>query len=78
MNSFHILGGLLALWALLVAFLGIARENFPGSRPAELAVGVISVVLVACAIGSAVITAAEEREEREHESKEHSGLVRPS
>ena len=78
MNSFHILGGMLALWALLVSFLGIARENFPGSRPAEVAVGVISVVLVAAAVGSAVITAAEERKEREHESEEHSALVRPS
>lgn len=77
MNAFHVLGGLLALWALLLAFLGITRENFPASKPAERAVAVISVVLVACAIGSAVITAAKEREERKHEGGEHSSLARP-
>ena len=77
MNSFHVLGGLLALWALLVSFLGITRENFPASKPAEGAVAAISVVLVACAIGSAVITAAEERKERERGGGEHSALVLP-
>lgn len=77
MNAFHILGGVLALWALLVSFLGITRENFPGSKSAERAVAAISVVLVLSAIGSAIITAAEERKEREHESEEHAALVRP-
>ena len=77
MNAFHILGGVLALWALLVSFLGITRENFPASKTAERAVAAISALLVASAIGSAVITAAQEREEREHESREHSALVAP-
>ena len=77
MNAFHVLGGLLAAWALLLSFLGITRENFPASKPAELAVAVISVVLVAGAIGSAVITAANERKEREHEGGEHAALLRP-
>ena len=77
MNAFHVLGGLLAGWALLVSFLGITRENFPASKTAERAVAAISAILVASAIGSAVITAANEREEREHESREHSALVRP-
>ena len=77
MNAFHVLGGLLALWALLLAFLGITRENFPASKPAELAVAVISVVLVAGAIGSAVITAANEQREGEREGGEHSALVAP-
>ena len=77
MNAFHVLGGLLAAWALLLSFLGITRENFPASKPAELAVATISVVLVACAVGSAVITAANERKEREHEGGEHAALLRP-
>ena len=77
MNAFHILGGVLALWAVLVSFLGITRENFPASKTAERAVAAISAVLVACAIGSAVITAANERKEREHEGGEHSALVPP-
>ena len=77
MNAFHVLGGLLAAWALLLSFLGITRENFPASKLGERAVAVISIVLVACAIGSAVITAAHERKEREHEEREHSAVVRP-
>ncbi len=75
MNAFHVLGGLLALWAVLVSFLGITRENFPASKLTERAVAAISVVLVACAIVSAVITAAQERDEREHGGGEHSALV---
>lgn len=76
-NSFHVLGGLLALWALLVSFLGITRENFPASRQAERAVAVISTVLVAGAIGSAVVTGANEKAEKEHEADEHSALAPP-
>lgn len=66
MNAFHILGGLLAVWALVVSFLGITRENWPNSKGTERAVAAISVVLVLLAIGSGVITAiAEEGEESE-------------
>jgi len=65
-NAFHILGGLLAVWALVVSFLGITRENWPNSKGTERAVAAISVVLVLLAIGSGVITAiAEEGEESE-------------
>ena len=69
MNAFHILGGLLAVWALVVSFLGITRENWPNSKGTERAVAAISVVLVLLAIGSGVITAiAEEGEESEEEA----------
>ena len=77
MNAFHILGGVLALWALLVSFLGITRENFPTSKAGERVVAAISVVLVAGAISSAVITAANERKERQHEGEEHAAVVLP-
>ena len=77
MNAFHVLGGLLALWALLLAFLGITRENFPASKPAERAVATISLLLVAGAIGSGIVTAANERKEREHEGGEHAAVVLP-
>ena len=80
MNEFHILGGLLAAWALLVSFLGITRENFPTTKGAERAVIAISVVLWMGAVGSAVKTAIEhEDHEKEHEKErgaEH-GLVLP-
>ena len=74
MNSFHVLGGVLALWALLVSFLGITRENFPASKPAERAVAAISVILVIGAIGSAILSAA--AEEKEEEAK-HGAFLLP-
>ncbi len=53
MGAFYIMGGLLAAWALLVSFLGVTRENFPGTRGGERAVVAISVVLTLAAIGAA-------------------------
>jgi hypothetical protein len=73
-NEFHVLGGLLALWAVIVSFLGITREGFPGSKGVERAIAAISVILVALAIGSAITSAASESEE-EHGSGEEAALV---
>ena len=64
MEVFYVLGGLLALWAVLVALLGIARHSFPGGRGGERIVIGISLLLVAGAIGSAVIASA--TQEGEH------------
>ena len=79
MNAFHVFGGLLAIWALIVSFLGITRENWPSKKGVERAVMAISITLVLCAIGSAVLTAVAERneEEEEHEKSEEHGLVLP-
>jgi hypothetical protein len=68
------MGGILALWALLVSFLGITRENFPATKGTERLVALISVVLVVAAIGAGVITAANEKEE---EGGEEAALVLP-
>ena len=76
MNAFHILGGLLALWALLVSFLGVTRENFPGTAGGERMVVAISVVLVLAAVGSGLVTAANEEEE-EPGGGEEAALVLP-
>ena len=75
MNAFHVLGGLLAVWALLVSFLGITREGFPVGRAQERLVATISILLVAGAIGSAIYTSATEEEEHE-DGGEESALVR--
>jgi len=61
MNAFHVIGGLTAIWAVVVAILGIRNEDFPGG--AEKIVGAISVLLVVSAISAAIITAATEEEE---------------
>ena len=51
---------MLAAWALLVSFLGVTRENFPGTTSAaERLVGSISIVLVVVAIGAAIYTGGE-------------------
>ena len=75
-NAFHVLGGVLAIWALLVSFLGVTRENFPATKGAERMVAAISVALVVAAIGAGLITAANEAEE-EDEGDEHAALVLP-
>ena len=71
MNAFHVVGGLLAAWALLVSFLGVTRENWPTSKGAERAVILISLTLFICAVGSAVLTGLSEEKEKEHEGGEH-------
>jgi hypothetical protein len=60
MNAFHVVGGLLAIWAVVVSFLGITREGFPKTAVAERLVMLISVVLVCGAIGTAVYVGATE------------------
>ena len=61
MNAFHVLGGLTAIWAVLVAVIGIRKEDFPGG--AEKIVGAISVLLVVGTISAAVLTSENEGEE---------------
>ena len=55
------MGGLTAIWAVVVAIIGIKNEDFPGG--AEKIVGAISVLFVVSAISAAVITSANEEEE---------------
>jgi hypothetical protein len=74
-NAFHVCGILFAAWALVVSFLGITRERFPGSDGAARIVGTVSVLLAVAAIGTAIYTAATEEEEPE-ESGEEQALVR--
>jgi predicted permease len=75
-NAFHVCGALLAIWALVVAVLGITREGFPASDRAARAVGAVSVVLTLLAIGTAIYTGAAEEEEHP-EGGDEAALVRP-
>ncbi|HEY1358383.1 MAG TPA: hypothetical protein VGF21_08770 [Thermoleophilaceae bacterium] len=63
MNAFHVCGGILACWALILSFIGITREDFPSSSGTAKLVGAISVVLVVAAIFSAIYVGATENEE---------------
>jgi hypothetical protein len=62
-NAFHVCGGILACWALILSFIGITREDFPSSSGTAKLVGAISVVLVVAAIFSAIYVGATENEE---------------
>jgi hypothetical protein len=72
-NAFHVFGGLFALWAVVLSFVGITRENFPPSAGAARVVGAISVLLAIATVGSAIITSA--NEEEEHEGGEEQALI---
>jgi hypothetical protein len=64
-NAFHVCGILFAAWALIASFLGITRENFPGSPASERLVAAISIILAAAAIGTGIYVSATEEEEDE-------------
>jgi hypothetical protein len=53
---FYILGGAAAVWAIVLFAVGMRSRDFPGSAGAQRAVMAISVVLVAAAMASAVLT----------------------
>jgi hypothetical protein len=55
---FYIAGGALALWAVVLATVGLARPAFPGDERGARAVMGVSFVLMAVAIAMAVITSA--------------------
>jgi hypothetical protein len=57
-EGFYIAGGALAAWALIVSALGVTREDFPRGAGGTRAVGAISIVLVAAAIGLAIYLSA--------------------
>ncbi len=60
------------MWALIVSFLGVVREDFPATRNAARLVGAISIVLVVAAIGSAIYLSA--TEEHEAGGEEHASV----
>jgi hypothetical protein len=59
-NAYHVCGVLFAAWAVIVSFLGVTRENFPGTAGAARLVGAVSVLLALATIGSAIYTGATE------------------
>jgi hypothetical protein len=74
-NAFHVCGGILAAWALVLSVIGITREDFPGSTAAARMVGAISILLVAAAIFSAIYVGATEKKNEDTGGK--SGTLLP-
>jgi hypothetical protein len=54
---FYIAGGLFAVWAMAIFFLGMRNDSFPGGERWARGVMAVSVVLMAAAMATAVITA---------------------
>jgi len=73
---FYIAGVLLAVWAVVLAFLGLSRASFPGGRTGERAVIGISVFLAAATVAMAVITASTEKPEKKRVVE--AGAVKPA
>jgi hypothetical protein len=59
-NAYHVCGIAFAVWAVLVSFLGITREDFPETPGAQRTVAAISILLAVATIGSAIYTGATE------------------
>ena len=55
-TAWYVAGGALAVWAVLVAAIGITQPEFPRNAGGRAAVIVISVLLVATAMAMAVVT----------------------
>ena len=76
-NAFHVIGGSFALWALLVSFIGVKRQDFPASQGAMRAVIAISILLFLGSVSSAVLTALHEHNKEEHKSAQEHALILP-
>jgi hypothetical protein len=53
---FYICGALLAVWAVVVAFMGLSRPEFPADVRESRAVMAISATLVIAAMTTALVT----------------------
>jgi hypothetical protein len=54
--AFYICGGIAAVWAIILFVVGMRSPTFPGSPAAARVVGLISVLVVAAAMASAVLS----------------------
>ena len=55
---FYIAGGLLVIWALALAAVGLTRPSFPGNQRGERGVIAVTFVLMILAMAMAVHTSA--------------------
>jgi hypothetical protein len=56
-TPFYLFGGVLAVWAVVLAGIGMTQATFPATINAKRGVMAISGVLMAAAMATAVITA---------------------
>jgi len=56
-TAFYVAGGLLAVWAVVLSAIGLRQPTFPRNESAKRGVMALSVLLVAAAMVTAVVTA---------------------
>ena len=56
-TAFYVAGAALAVWAVIVAFVGITQPEFPKNAAGRAGVIALTAVLVVGAMSTAVITA---------------------
>jgi hypothetical protein len=54
---FYVCGGVLVLWAVTLAAIGLRNPEFPGDLRGQRSVIAVSFVLVVIAIGAAILSA---------------------
>jgi hypothetical protein len=54
---FFVAGGVFAVWAMVLFVVGMRTPNFPGGQAAARGIMAVSLVLMAAAMATAVITA---------------------
>jgi hypothetical protein len=55
-TAWYIAGAVLAIYAVVLAFIGLRSPDFPFGKRGERGVIAVSVVLVVIAIGAAILT----------------------
>jgi hypothetical protein len=55
-TGFYVVGGALAVWAVVLGLIGLRSPDFPGSERGARGVMAVSAVLVVAAMSAAVLT----------------------
>lgn len=64
-SSFEIVGVLLAVWAVVVSYLGLRSPDFPRTGRTEKIVAAITIVLVAGTVAAGITSSSIEYAERQ-------------
>lgn len=54
---FYVVGGALAVWAVVLSAVGLSRPEFPTSEGAQRGVATVSILLVVGAMAAVIVTA---------------------
>ena len=67
-SSFEIVGVVLAVWAVVLSYMGLRDPEFPRSGRAEMIVAGVTILLVASAVASGITSSYLEYHEKHKET----------